>query len=70
MIQVTVKSVPKGEIQREKSPQCWGSFTDDMTFETVAKGRGRGSLPWGRHVSQMWSPRVGGGKQEAWAVRE
>lgn len=24
MIQVIIKSVPKGEIQREKSPQCWG----------------------------------------------
>lgn len=24
MIQVIIKSVPKGEIQREKSLQCWG----------------------------------------------
>lgn len=22
-IQVIIKSVPKGEIQREKNPQCW-----------------------------------------------
>lgn len=41
-----------------------------MTFETAAKGRGGGEPDMGQAMSQMRSPRVGGGKREAWAVRE